>query len=139
MNKIHNPVVLINKPDNNAWIVAITDGSQNYQDARLMASMELDITGDGADTWSRVGFYMATEIDVLRQRIAELTDALTQMINARKAIIRAGYDRITECGGDCDSPEEMILKDPDIRMAEMVLNVAARTMNKHFSGKESAK
>ncbi|WP_244599750.1 hypothetical protein [Escherichia coli] len=72
MSKIHNPVVLINRPDNNVRVVAITDGSQNYQDARLMASMELDIAGDGADTWSRVGYYMATEIEALRQRIAEL-------------------------------------------------------------------
>ncbi|WP_249826462.1 hypothetical protein [Escherichia coli] len=72
MSKIHNPVVLINRPDNSVRVVAITDGSQNYQDARLMASMELDIAGDGADTWSRVGYYMATEIEALRQRIAEL-------------------------------------------------------------------
>lgn len=127
MSKIHNPVVLINKPDNNAWVVAVTDGSQNYQDARLMASMELDITGDSADTWSRVGFYMAAEIEVLRQRIAELTDALTQMINAHQTTIRFGYERITECGGDCDSPEKMISEDPDIRMAEAVLSAGIKS------------
>ncbi|MEC9524139.1 hypothetical protein RCT70_14370 [Escherichia marmotae] len=78
MSKIHNPVVLINKPDNNVRVVAVTDGSQNYQDARLMASMELDTAGDGADTWSRVGFYMAAEIEVLRQRIVELETKANQ-------------------------------------------------------------
>lgn len=72
MSKIHNPVVLINKPENNAYVVAITDGSKDYRDARLMASMELDMAGDGADTWSRVGYYMAAEVETLRQRIAEL-------------------------------------------------------------------
>ncbi|WP_242457622.1 hypothetical protein [Citrobacter portucalensis] len=71
MSKIHNPVVLINKSTNNAYVVAVTDGSQNYQDARLMASMELDMAGDDADTWSRVGYYMAAEIEALRQHIAE--------------------------------------------------------------------
>ena len=79
MSKIHNPVVLINKPDNNVRVVAVTDGSQNYQDARLMASMELDITGDGADTWSRVGYYMAAEIEALRQRIVELETNLAAL------------------------------------------------------------
>ncbi|MCV8892006.1 hypothetical protein ODW16_23700 [Escherichia coli] len=78
MSKIHNPVVLINKPDNNVRVVAVTDGSQNYQDARLMASMELDITGDGVDTWSRVGYYMAAEIEALRQRIVELETKVNQ-------------------------------------------------------------
>ncbi|EOM6957089.1 ead/Ea22-like family protein [Escherichia coli] len=79
MSKIHNPVVLINKPDNNVRVVAVTEGSQNYQDARLMASMELDITGDGADTWSRVGYYMAAEIEALRQRIVELETNLAAL------------------------------------------------------------
>ncbi|MED9866846.1 hypothetical protein RCO02_08180 [Escherichia coli] len=80
MSKIHNPVVLINKPDNNVRVVAVTDGSQNYQDARLMASMELDITGDGVDTWSRVGYYMAAEIEALRQRIVELETNLAALV-----------------------------------------------------------
>ena len=79
MSKIHNPVVLINKPDNNVRVVAVTEGSQNYQDARLMASMELDITGDGADTWSRVGYYMDAEIEALRQRIVELETNLAAL------------------------------------------------------------
>lgn len=77
MSKIHNPVVLINKPENNAYVVAITDGSKDYRDARLMASMELDMAGDGADTWSRVGYYMAAEIEMLRQRIIELEEIAT--------------------------------------------------------------
>ncbi|MEB0964989.1 hypothetical protein VC899_07230 [Citrobacter braakii] len=77
MSKINNPVVLINKPANNTYVVAVTDGSKNYQDARLMACMELDMAGDGADTWSRVGYYMAAEIEVLRQRITELEEIAT--------------------------------------------------------------
>lgn len=61
------------------------------------------------------------ELDAKDRRVAELTDALNQMINAHKAVIRAGYERITECGGDCDSPEKMISGNPDIRMAEIIL------------------
>ena len=99
MSKIHNPVVLINKPDNNVRVVAVTDGSQNYQDARLMASMELDITGDGADTWSRVGYYMAAEIEALRQRIVELeTKANQQTRISDKSLARliADADKVLE-------------------------------------------
>lgn len=102
MSKIHNPVVLINKPDNNVRVVAVTDGSQNYQDARLMASMELDITGDGADTWSRVGYYMAAEIEALRQRIVELeTKANQQTRISDKGLTRliADADKMLDMRG----------------------------------------
>ncbi|WP_244583645.1 hypothetical protein [Escherichia coli] len=102
MSKIHNPVVLINKPDNNVRVVAVTDGSQNYQDARLMASMELDITGDGVDTWSRVGYYMAAEIEALRQRIVELdTKANQQTRISDKGLTRliADADKMLDMRG----------------------------------------
>ncbi|EPC5857428.1 TPA: ead/Ea22-like family protein [Escherichia coli] len=67
------------------------------------------------------------ELEVKDKRIAELTDALTQMINAHKTTIRFGHERITECGGDCDSPEKMISENPDIRMAEAVLRAGIKT------------
>ncbi|APJ81820.1 TPA: ead/Ea22-like family protein [Escherichia coli] len=67
------------------------------------------------------------ELDAAKNRIAELTDALTQMINAHKTTIRLGHERITECGGDCDSPEKMISENPDIRMAEAVLRTGIKT------------
>lgn len=57
------------------------------------------------------------EREAQSKRIAELTDALTQMINAHKTTMRSGYERIIECGGDCDSPEMMISESPEIRMA----------------------
>jgi hypothetical protein len=54
MSKIENPVVLIHKCDNNdSYAVAITNGSQNYHDALLMATMEPDMVGDDVDTWSK--------------------------------------------------------------------------------------
>lgn len=61
------------------------------------------------------------ELEADGKRIAELTDALTQMINAHKTTIRSGYERIIECGGDCDSPEIMISESSEIRIAEAVL------------------
>ncbi len=57
------------------------------------------------------------EIKFKDVRIAELTDALMQMVNAYKRIIHDGYNRIVESGGDCDSPEEMISRDPGINKA----------------------
>ncbi|ECK6619791.1 ATPase [Salmonella enterica] len=69
-NKILNPVVLIHKRENSdSYAVAITSGSQDYRDAVLMAAMEPDMTGDNVDTWSRTGYYMAAEIERLRQHL----------------------------------------------------------------------
>lgn len=70
MSKIENPVVLIRKRDNDdSYAVAITSGSQNYRDAVLMASMEPDMVGDDVDTWSKTGYYMAAEIEQLREKL----------------------------------------------------------------------
>ena len=68
--KIENPVVLIHKRENSdTYAVAITSGSQDYHDAILMATMEPDMTGDDVDTWSKTGYYMAAEIERLRQQL----------------------------------------------------------------------
>ncbi|WP_240764376.1 hypothetical protein [Escherichia coli] len=70
MGKIKNPVVLIHKRENSdSYAVAITCGSQNYHDAVLMASMELDMSDDDVDTWSKTGYYMAEEIERLKQAL----------------------------------------------------------------------
>ncbi|EBH8903485.1 ATPase [Salmonella enterica subsp. enterica serovar 6,7:b:-] len=69
-NKILNPVVLIHKRENSdTYAVAITSGSQDYHDAVLMATMEPDMAGDNVDTWSKTGYYMAAEIERLRQHL----------------------------------------------------------------------
>lgn len=68
--KIENPIVLIHKRENSdSYAVAITNGSQNYHDALLMASMEPDMHGDDIDTWSKTGYYMAAEIEHLREKL----------------------------------------------------------------------
>ena len=70
MSKIKNPVVLIHKRENSdTYAVAITSGSQDYHDAILMATMEPGMTGDDVDTWSKTGYYMAAEIERLRQQL----------------------------------------------------------------------
>lgn len=71
MSKITNPVVLIHKRENSdTYAVAITSGSQDYHDAVLMATMEPDMTGDDVDTWSKTGYYMAAEIERLKQALS---------------------------------------------------------------------
>lgn len=71
MSKIQNPVVLIYKRENSdTYAVAITNGSQDYHDAVLMATMEPDMAGDDVDTWSKTGYYMATEIERLKQALS---------------------------------------------------------------------
>lgn len=70
MSKIQNPTVLIMKRENSdTYAVAITNASDNFHDAELMASMEPDMHDDAIDTWSKTGYYMAEEIQKLRQRI----------------------------------------------------------------------
>lgn len=71
MSKITNPVVLIHKRENcDTYAVAITNGSHDYHDAVLMATMEPDMTGDNVDTWSKTGYYMAAEIERLKQSLS---------------------------------------------------------------------
>ncbi|AKE59045.1 ATPase [Citrobacter amalonaticus Y19] len=71
MRKIKSPVVLIHKRENSdTYAVAITDGSRDYHDSVLMATMEPDMTGDDVDTWSKTGYYMAEEIQRLRQQLS---------------------------------------------------------------------
>lgn len=68
-NKITNPVVLIHKrEDSDTYAVAITSGSQDYHDGLLMTTMEPDMTGY-AETWSKTGYYMAAEIEELRNAL----------------------------------------------------------------------
>lgn len=70
MSKIKNPVVLIYKRENSdTYAVAITSGSQNFHDAVLMATMEPDMIGDDVDTWSKTGYYMAAELEQLREKL----------------------------------------------------------------------
>lgn len=88
-NKILNPVVLIYKRENSdTYAVAITSGSQDYHDAVLMAVMEPDMTGDNIDTWSKTGYYMAAEIERLREnkRRAAMTDEHVNQYAERDAM-----------------------------------------------------
>lgn len=105
MTKIQNPVVLIHKRDNSdSYAVAITSGSQDYHDAVLMASMEPDMVGDDVDTWSKTGYYMAAEIERLRQQVEKLEKTSA----ARKEAIKRTYawftgerDRANEAEEKC--------------------------------------
>ena len=77
MSKITNPVVLIHKRENSdTYAVAITSGSQDYHDAILMATMEPDMTGDDVDTWSKTGYYVAAEIERLKQALSSVESNL---------------------------------------------------------------
>lgn len=99
MNKITNPVVLIHKRENSdTYAVAITNGSADYQDAILMASMEPDMHGDDIDTWSKTGYYMAAEIERMR-KAASLAIARLDSADDNTVWLAVGF-AITalECG-----------------------------------------
>ncbi|WP_247999340.1 ead/Ea22-like family protein [Escherichia marmotae] len=93
------------------------DGQKNAENnARYIAAFNPEVV-----------LALLDELEADGTRIAELTDALTQMINAHKTTIRSGYERIIECGGDCDSPEIMISESPEIRIAETVLKTGIKS------------
>lgn len=93
------------------------DGQKNAENnARYIAAFNPEVV-----------LALLDELEADGKRIAELTDALTQMINAHKTTIRSGYERIIECGGDCDSPEIMISESPEIRIAETVLKTGIKS------------
>ncbi|ENF1920472.1 hypothetical protein ABQI47_005788 [Klebsiella michiganensis] len=120
MSKIENPVVLIHKRDNDdSYAVAITSGSQNHHDAVLMASMEPDMVGDDVDTWSKTGYYMAAEIESLRERLKQAEEKhihlqglvddydwqRQRLHSAAKRIIRWNRQEAIDRTGDAENAE----------------------------------
>nr|EKV5093851.1 ATPase [Citrobacter freundii] len=111
MNKITNPVVLIYKRENSdTYAVAITNGSQDYHDAVLMATMEPDMAGDDVDTWSKTGYYMAAEIQRLRQQlIAPLS--IGELIQRLESQTGDHWERVVS---DVTSGKPLTITLPDI-------------------------
>nr|EKW3668365.1 ATPase [Citrobacter freundii] len=111
MSKITNPVVLIHKRENSdTYAVAITSGSQDYHDAVLMATMEPDMTGDDVDTWSKTGYYMAEEIQRLRQQlIAPLS--IGELIQRLESQTGDRWERVVS---DVTSGKPLTITLPDI-------------------------
>jgi len=65
--------------------------------------------------------------EAAEKRIAELEEALKQSVSGYKSCLRTGHERIIELGGDCDAPEMMIARNPDIQQAEKVLSAGIIT------------
>ncbi len=64
----------------------------------------------------------------LRQQLADVTNerdalraALKTMVSYYTNAVSAGYDRITQLGGDCDSVERMLADNPDYSRALKLL------------------
>lgn len=73
MSKIQNPIVIIHKnAHHDSYSVAITDGSDNVNNARLWCAVDSEGDGSDADPWVRTSYYMAAEIVRLRQRLLEM-------------------------------------------------------------------
>ncbi|EGM5673305.1 hypothetical protein IRV91_001311 [Salmonella enterica] len=75
VNKIQKPVVLLNKHDDDSYTIAITDNSTNYHDSILMIIAEV-----GEDTSRHTAYYMAAEIEMLRQRIDKSTNPASPVV-----------------------------------------------------------
>ncbi|MDZ5517478.1 hypothetical protein [Escherichia marmotae] len=96
-NKIENPVVLIHKRENHdSYAVAITNGSHDFYDGLLMASVSPDDSDYPFATFAMVGYYMAAEIEKLRAQ----RDALAAENAALKESERAFDAMCAEEHGD---------------------------------------
>lgn len=96
-NKIENPVVLIHKRENHdSYAVAITNGSHDYYDGLLMASVSPDEADNSFAVFAMVGYYMAAEIEKLRAQ----RDALAAENAALKESERAFDEMCAEEHGD---------------------------------------
>ncbi|MCO7569410.1 hypothetical protein NJH78_05440 [Pseudomonas chlororaphis] len=51
----------------------------------------------------------------------EMISAIEKALLAMKRIYQAGYDRIIECGGSCDTPDYMMESDPTVRELRALL------------------
>lgn len=72
MSKITNPVVLLHwhKAPESACHIAITNGSTDFRDAEYRAVLGAGYTDEIMNSWSKTGYYMAAEIERLRQALA---------------------------------------------------------------------
>lgn len=72
MSKITNPVVLLHwhKVPESACHIAITNGSTDFRDAEYRAVLGAGYTDEIMNAWSKTGYYMAVEIERLRQALA---------------------------------------------------------------------
>lgn len=96
-NKIENPVVLIHKRENHdSYAVAITNGSHDYYDGLLMASVSPDEADNSFAVFAMVGYYMAAEIAKLRAQ----RDALAAENAALKESERAFDEMCADEHGD---------------------------------------
>lgn len=96
-NKIENPVVIIHKRENHdSYAVAITNGSHDYYDGLLMASVSPDEADNSFAVFAMVGYYMAAEIEKLRAQ----RDALAAENAALKESERAFDAMCAEEHGD---------------------------------------
>ncbi|EOD8947422.1 hypothetical protein ABKS77_14295 [Enterobacter cloacae] len=72
MSKITNPVVVLHwhEAPESACHIAITSGSTDFRDAEYMAVFGAGYTDDLMNNWSKTGYYMAAEIESLRQALS---------------------------------------------------------------------
>ncbi|EEW0419928.1 TPA: hypothetical protein ACRUS7_004848 [Escherichia coli] len=115
-NKIENPVVLIHKRENHdSYAVAITNGSHDFYDGLLMASVSPDEADNSFAVFAMVGYYMAAEIEKLRAQ----RDALAAENAALKESERAFDEMCAEEHGDNWVSELMETPATDAFLAEV--------------------
>ena len=79
MSKITNPVVLIHwhKVPESECHIAITNGSTDFRDAEYMAVLGAGYTDEIMNAWSKTGYYMAAEIEGLREKLKHAVEKHT--------------------------------------------------------------
>lgn len=92
-----------------AWDAAWKHAQKKFH-AKSMQAMEKQLATAQAENES------------LRERVAELEEALRSLVNGYVNLLEAGRDRITSLGGDCDPVPVMEQNDPWLRDARVTLS-----------------
>ncbi|HCS0229146.1 hypothetical protein ED729_05860 [Escherichia coli] len=129
-NKIENPVVIIHKRENHdSYAVAITNGSHDYYDGLLIASVSPD---DSDHPFAMVGYYMAAEIEKLRaQRDALAAENAALKKFCKDAAFDADYEAELgmERGGFSDALNDIKTPATDAFLAEIERKAIRKFIN----------
>lgn len=112
MSKITNPTVLLHwhKVPERACHIAITNGSTDFRDAEYRAVLGAGYTNEIMNAWSKTGYYMAAEIQRLRQQlIAPLS--IGELIQRLESQTGDHWERVVS---DVTSGKPLTITLPDI-------------------------
>lgn len=110
--------------------VVKTEGIGNWID-KFEAQEIVDQAQDEINQYRAERDALQKRLTTADERADVLEGALRTSLLAMKRIYQAGYDRIVEAGGTCDTPEYMMAQDPTTRDLRALLVAKPETVAGH--------